>query len=66
MFRIDFIPEAVADLKELRKVDQTEIIAAIEAQLPHQATQETRNRKRLRPNQLAEWVLRIEQVPRLL
>jgi len=27
----------------------------------HQATEESRNRKRLRPNQLAEWELRVDE-----
>ena len=59
MFQIEFTPEAVDDLRLLRKFDQRRIIAAIESQLPTEATQETRNRKRLRPNQLAEWELRV-------
>ena len=59
MYQVVFTPEAVDDLRSLRKHDQTLIVAGIESQLPHQATQETRNRKRLRPNQLAEWELRI-------
>ena len=59
MFAIDFRPEAVKDLASLRKFDQQQIIHIIEAQLPSQATEESRNRKRLRPNQLAEWELRI-------
>jgi mRNA-degrading endonuclease RelE of RelBE toxin-antitoxin system len=29
------------------------------SQLPHQATEPSRNRKRLRPSRLAEWELRI-------
>jgi mRNA-degrading endonuclease RelE of RelBE toxin-antitoxin system len=59
MFQIEFTPEAVDDLRSMRKHDQQQIIAAIESQLPHQPTEETRNRKRLRPNQLAEWELRV-------
>jgi mRNA-degrading endonuclease RelE of RelBE toxin-antitoxin system len=59
MFRIEFTPEAVEDLRVLRKFDQQQIVAAIDTQLPDQAAQETRNRKRLRPNQLAEWELRV-------
>lgn len=59
MFRIEFTAEAVEDLRLLRKLDQQQIIAAIETQLPDQAAQETCNRKRLRPNQLAEWELRV-------
>ena len=59
MLQIEFTPEAVEDLRSLRKYDQQQIIAAIESQLPHQATQASRNQKRLRPNQLAEWEFRI-------
>ncbi|MFH1918958.1 MAG: type II toxin-antitoxin system RelE/ParE family toxin [Planctomycetota bacterium] len=59
MLQIEFIPEAVDDLRSFRKCDQQQIITAIESQLPHQATQPSRNRKQLRPNQLAEWELRI-------
>ena len=59
MLQIDFTPEAVEDLRSLRKYDQRMIVASIEGQLPHQATEESRNRKRLRPNQLAEWELRV-------
>ena len=59
MFRIELTPEAIEDLRLLRKYDQQQIVAAIESQLPDQAAQETRNRKRLRPNRLAEWELRV-------
>jgi len=59
MLRIELTPEAIEDLRLLRKYDQQQIVTAIESQLPHQASQASRNRKRLRPNQLAEWELRI-------
>jgi mRNA-degrading endonuclease RelE of RelBE toxin-antitoxin system len=59
MFQIEFTPEAVEDLRLLRRYDQQQIIAVVETQLAHQPDQETRNRKRLRPNQLAEWELRV-------
>jgi len=59
MFQLDFTPEAVDDLRAFRVYDRARIIATIEAELPHQPTDETRNRKRLRPNQLSEWVLRV-------
>ena len=42
------------------KYDQQHIIAAIETQLLHQPAHETRHRKRLRPNALAEWDLRVQ------
>jgi len=59
MFQTEFSPEAREDLVQLRKFDQKRILEEIEIQLSHQPDQETRNRKRLRPNQLAEWELRI-------
>lgn len=59
MFQVNFTPDAEQDLRQLRKYDQQQILAAVEAQLLHQPDQETRNRKRLRPNALAEWELRV-------
>lgn len=41
MFDIEFTPEAVDDLRLLRKYDQATIVAAVEAQLEHQPDQET-------------------------
>jgi len=60
MFTIGFTPEASDDLQELRKFDQTLILDALDVQLVHQPGDETRKRKKLRPNQLAEWELRID------
>jgi mRNA-degrading endonuclease RelE of RelBE toxin-antitoxin system len=60
MFRMRFTAEAEEDLRRLRKYDQQKIIGAIETQLQDQPAQETRNQKRLRPNALAEWELRID------
>jgi mRNA-degrading endonuclease RelE of RelBE toxin-antitoxin system len=59
MYTIELIAEAIDDLRLLRKFEQKQVVAAIESQLENQATEETRNRKRLRPNQLAEWELRV-------
>ena len=59
MYTIVFTPEAIADLRELRKRDMQLIVDEIEAQLSFEPTEVTRNRKRLRTNQLAEWELRI-------
>ena len=60
MYRIELTPEPIEDLATLRKFDQARIVAGMEAQLTHEPATETRNRKRLRPNQLAEWVLQID------
>ncbi len=59
MFQIDFTPEAIDDLRSFRKYDQQRIIDEIEGQLPEGANQETRHRKRLRPNPFAEWELHV-------
>ena len=58
MSQITFTPDAIEDLRWFKKAERTQIIAEIEAQLSHEPASETRNRKRLRPNELAEWELR--------
>ncbi len=59
MFQIELTPEAIKDVEQLRAFERRQIIAAMQEQLAHQPTAITRNKKRLRPNQLAEWELRI-------
>jgi mRNA-degrading endonuclease RelE of RelBE toxin-antitoxin system len=59
MFEILFSPEALDDLHALRKYDQERIRVAIRTRLGGQPSQGARNRKRLRPNPLAEWELRV-------
>jgi mRNA-degrading endonuclease RelE of RelBE toxin-antitoxin system len=61
MYDIEFAPSALEDLKSLRKFEQQQVLNDIESQLRQQPTVETRNRKRLRPNEIAEWELRIGQ-----
>ena len=60
MFRIEITPAAVDDLRGLRTYDQKAILDAIEDQLLHEPGRMTRNRKKLRPNELAEWELRVK------
>lgn len=60
MFQIEFMPEVWEELELLRKYDQARLVEEIETQLTHEPTRETRKRQRLRPNQLAEWELRVE------
>ena len=60
MFRIELTPEANDDLKSMRAFDQRRVVGAMETQLGHEPIRETRNRKRLRPNELAEWEFRVE------
>ena len=59
-FQIEFTPEAVDDLRLFRKAQKKRIIEEIEVQLVHEPMRETSNRKRLRPNRIAEWELRID------
>jgi mRNA-degrading endonuclease RelE of RelBE toxin-antitoxin system len=59
MYQIRFQPDALNDYRRLRKYDQQQIARAIDTQLPHEPDRETQNRKRLRPNSLAEWELRL-------
>lgn len=44
-----------------RKFEQQIIISNIDTQLAHEPTVETRNRFRMRPNDVAEWELRIDR-----
>ncbi|HYT88498.1 MAG TPA: type II toxin-antitoxin system RelE/ParE family toxin [Gemmataceae bacterium] len=60
-FAILFTKSAVAELGELRKFDQRRLRDAIAEQLTAQPLQETRNRKQLRPNELAEWELHVAE-----
>lgn len=59
-FNLGFTKTAADHLRTYRKVDQSLIFDAIEDQLRHDATLETRHRKRLSENELADWELRIE------
>lgn len=59
MFEIEFTPEALDDLKALKKYEQVQVLEAIETSLRYQPTEEARSRKRLRPNEVAEWELRV-------
>jgi mRNA-degrading endonuclease RelE of RelBE toxin-antitoxin system len=52
-------PDALLDLKHLRKHEQRAVVADIEAHLPTGHTTETRNCKPLRPNDLSSWELRV-------
>ena len=51
--------EAIEDLKSFGKFEQQTIISGIDTQLKYEPTVETRNRFRMRPNDVAEWELRI-------
>ena len=59
MYEIEYTHGAMEDLKRFRKFDQRQIVDDIDEQLSYEPAQETRNRKRLRPNKVAEFELRI-------
>lgn len=59
MYNIEYMPAAVADLRYLKWHEQARVLDGIEAQLRYQPMVETRQRKRMRPNDIAEWELRI-------
>ncbi len=58
-YQITFTESALQDLASLRKNEQRQIRDGIRANLESEPEVETRNRKRLRPNETAEWELRI-------
>ena len=58
-YRIEFSPEAENHLRELTSRQQATVLDAVEEQLQHEPTEETRNRKPMRPNPIAPWELRI-------
>jgi mRNA-degrading endonuclease RelE of RelBE toxin-antitoxin system len=59
MFEIEFTEEAIADLLWFKKAERNYIVSELETMLSVEPTTEARNRKRLRPNKLAEWEIRI-------
>ena len=59
MFEIELTPDATDDLATFRKYDQQRLLTQVEEQFAHEPFVETRQRKRLRPNRLAEWELRV-------
>jgi len=56
---IKYTEDALKDLEAFRKYDQTLLLDRVDRQLAHQPAVETRNRKRLRPNLVSEWELRV-------
>ena len=58
-YEIRFASSAKRHLQEFSVGERAGIVAAIETQLSHQPLVQTRNRKRLRPNPIAPWELRV-------
>jgi mRNA-degrading endonuclease RelE of RelBE toxin-antitoxin system len=61
VFAIELTSEAEADLTWFKKHERNIILDGIEENLRYEPTGITRNRKRLRPNQTAEWELRVDK-----
>src|SRR4051812_34269582 len=58
-YEIEYSPEAEQQLRTLPKRDQKTVLDSADRHLTDQPLVATRNRKRLKPNLLAEWELRI-------
>ena len=61
MYEVEYTIDAIEDLKFHRKHERQLIVDQIDEQLSQEPTHETRNRKRLRPNRVAEFELRIRK-----
>jgi mRNA-degrading endonuclease RelE of RelBE toxin-antitoxin system len=60
--RIEYSLCAVEHLRALEAPQTRAVLDAVDAQLQHQPTVETRNRKPMRPNPIAPWELRIDDL----
>ncbi len=61
MFEIKYTSDAIDDLKSFRKSEQRSIFDQITEQLSYEPMTDTRNRKKLRPNDVSEYELRISK-----
>ncbi len=61
-YRIEYSPDVEEHLRFLTARQCAIVLDTVDAQLPHQPTVETRNRKPMRPNPLAPWELRIGEL----
>ncbi|HEY0780956.1 MAG TPA: type II toxin-antitoxin system RelE/ParE family toxin [Thermoanaerobaculia bacterium] len=57
-YTIEYSREALVHLRALTVPQRNTTLEAVEVQLTHEPTVETRNRKPMRPNPLAPWELR--------
>lgn len=58
-YEVEITDEADAHLGGLEAGERRAVLLAIHEQLRHEPAIETRNRKRMRPNAVAPWVLRV-------
>jgi len=61
-FRIEFAKAVKAHLELLTAAQRSTVLNAIERQLTNEPSKETRNRKPLRPNPVAPWELRVQDL----
>ncbi len=59
MYTIEYSPETIDHFRPLTARQRSIILDEVERQLKSQPTEETKNRKPMRPNPLAPWELRI-------
>ncbi len=62
MYDIEFADEVSHHLEYLTARQRSLLLDAVEEQLTYQPTVETRNRKIMRPNFLAQWELRVSNL----
>jgi len=62
MYQIDYSEDAKRDLKSFRKFEQEYILDEVDTNLQYEPHIETRNRKRLDPNEIADWELRLGKI----
>jgi len=58
-YRVEYSPDAEDHLRALTARQQRAVLDAVDEQLTHEPTVETRNRKPMRPNPIAPWELRV-------
>ena len=61
-YRIEYSPATDAHLRALTARQRSLVFNAVDEQLRHQPSVETRNRKPMRPNPLAPWEFRVEEL----
>src|SRR6516162_6365445 len=62
MFDIRFTDHALHDLQTFPEAERQWILTALELQLMVNAAEESRDRRRIRPDMLAEWAVRLGEV----
>jgi mRNA-degrading endonuclease RelE of RelBE toxin-antitoxin system len=61
-YRIEYSPDTDQHLRALTARQRATVFDAVDEQLAHQPSVETRNRKPMRPNPLAPWELRVGEL----